>query len=120
MRPALSVADFMAAPLDQYLLGRNWLVWCHDPSLCGVVIWDRPDEADAEALLQVLDIGHSAAMAEQLDMVVDTRRLVGVDLGLFARFAEYARDGGGENARLRRQARSARTIASSLSSPAPD
>jgi AraC-like DNA-binding protein len=104
MRPALSVDDFMAAPLDHYLLGRNWLVWCHDPSLCGVVIWDRPGEADAEALLQVLDIGHCTAMAAQLDLVVDTRRLVGVDLGLFARFAEYARDGGGENARLRRQA----------------
>jgi AraC-like DNA-binding protein len=104
MRPAHSIADFMAAPLDRYVLGRSWLVWCHSPSLCGVVLWDRPNEEDAAVLVHLFDLAHSPVLADRFDMVVDTHRLVGVDLGLFARFADYARQGAGDNERLRRQA----------------
>jgi AraC-like DNA-binding protein len=104
MRAAHSIADFMAAPLDRYLLGKSWLVWCRSPSLCGVVLWDRPDGDDAAVLVHLFALGRSPVMAAELDMVVDTRRLVGVDLELFARFADYARQTAGENERLRRQA----------------
>jgi AraC-like DNA-binding protein len=104
MRPAQSVEDFLASPLDRYLLGPSWLVWCHNPSLCGAVLWDRPGGADAALLVSLFDLAHHGVMADELDLVIDTRRLVGVDLELFARFAEYAQRGAPANPRLRRQA----------------
>src|SRR5580658_3454640 len=89
MRPVAEPDAFRAAPLGRYCAGPCWVVWCWDESLCGSIVWGRPSEAEARALVRMFDI--EAALTPPFDVVTDSSRMELVSPAAFAVVAEYLR-----------------------------
>jgi AraC-like DNA-binding protein len=82
MRAAGSVKNFNASPVGTWMVGKNFLVWNHDPGLGGLVVWDRPDAADVEAMLDIFDAFHR--VCPSFDMVTDLSRIEAVSESAYA------------------------------------
>src|SRR4051794_16427777 len=89
MKRALSIADFVNAPIARYSVGATHLVWCHSPTLCGTVHWGRPTENDATELVQRLEASIHPLMTEGVDALVDARATRSFDRDAFLIVSRY-------------------------------
>jgi len=89
MKRALSIADFVQAPIGRYSLGATHLVWCHSPTLCGTVHWGRPTEHDAAELVQRLEVSVHPLLCGRVDVLVDARATEAFDGDAFSIVSRY-------------------------------
>jgi AraC-like DNA-binding protein len=90
VRAAKDVEGFRADPRGTYVLGKTFLAWCWDETLCGSSLWGRPTEADIRELLPFYDLDWStSAMAPRFDVVTDASRVESVAPGAFAAVFAY-------------------------------
>jgi AraC-like DNA-binding protein len=89
MKRALSIADFVRAPIGCYSVGTTHLVWCHSPTLCGTVHWGRPTENDATELVQRLEASMHPLLAERVDALVDARATRSFNANAFVIVSRY-------------------------------
>ena len=94
MKAAASLAEYLADPFDRYLAGRTWAHFFHDRTLCGLVLWGRPDVGQVREMVAAID---SEAHAGMHQSIIDVRRLTGVD---GAAFEEFSRSMGARGATL--------------------
>ena len=100
LQRASTVEDFLYAPIGRFVKGATFLVWCHDPTLCGAIYWDVPSEEDTRALLPLYEIDRHPCMSRPFDVLTDARYVRGVDPAAFwvlinylrRRLPEYARN----------------------------
>ena len=76
MRPAASLDRFVRAPVGRWILGGTTVVWCHSPTLCGAIVWGRPDGVASQAALTAYDAYKSLGPA--FDAVLDGSELDGL------------------------------------------
>ncbi len=82
LRPAESLARYVASPTGTYFAGRGAAVFCASEDLCGVLFWGDPDEADAELVTAAISTSASA-VEHRNALLVDLRRLELIDLRVF-------------------------------------
>ncbi len=75
---------FRRGPVGRYAVGERFLIWCTQPTLCGLVLWGQPTVADMQRLAHVFDRGEGSGIAVPCDYVLDARRLDRVDGSVFA------------------------------------
>jgi AraC-like DNA-binding protein len=90
VREAIEASEFRANPCGRFHVGLSFLVWCWDRTLCGSVVWGRPSEAEARALVALYEI--EDALDERFDVVTDASRMELVAPAVFAVVAGYLRD----------------------------
>lgn len=90
MRRALSIADFVRAPIGRYSVGATHLVWCHSPTLCGTTHWGRPTEHGATELVQRLEAAMHPLVTGAVDALVDARATRSFDSDAFLIVSRYA------------------------------
>jgi AraC-like DNA-binding protein len=93
MKPALSIDDFLRAPVGRYVADRTWLFFCANETLSGFVLWEKPDLEDARALLRVMPF-RGSPLAFCRRRLVDVRRLDAPHPDAFAAFVEHLCDHG--------------------------
>lgn len=76
-------AQFRKTPHGYFVRGRTWLVWSWDRTLGGFTLWGTPDANDAAAVVELFDLPPTP---EPLDVLVDARRVEGVEPTGFAKF----------------------------------
>lgn len=69
MRPAKSTDDFMRAPAGTWVTSGTTLLWCHSPTLFGLVCWGSPNEHEAAAMLRILEA--YPVLAPRFDALID-------------------------------------------------
>jgi AraC-like DNA-binding protein len=89
MRAARTIADFLEAPVGQYVLRRHSIVWCRSSRLCGSAFWGRPDAADVDELVQLYDLDLGPGLVVPFDVVTDGRHLTEIDLFAMQRLIRY-------------------------------
>jgi len=69
-------------PCGKYVAGETWIHFCVEPRLWGVILWGKPDEAEARRLGQslVLELAPPAVPHASL---FDASRITGGDAGAF-------------------------------------
>jgi AraC-like DNA-binding protein len=82
LRPAESLARYVASPTGTYFAGRGAAVFCASEDLCGVLFWGDPDEADAELVTAAISTS-AGAVEHRYGLLVDLRRLELIDLRVF-------------------------------------
>lgn len=55
MDPAAEIGEFCQQPVGRYLVERQFLCWCLEPTLWGCIYWGRFSEDDAKRLARALD-----------------------------------------------------------------
>jgi AraC-like DNA-binding protein len=75
MTPAGSADEFLQAAAGRYIAGPNWISYCHDERLSGVVLWGHLDEGDARALLRTTPLAGPSPLAVGRARLVDARLL---------------------------------------------
>ena len=55
MRPAKSTDDFMRAPAGTWVTSGTTLLWCHSPTLFGLVCWGSPNEHETAAIMRIME-----------------------------------------------------------------
>ena len=93
---------FRRGPIGRYAVGDQFLIWCTDPELCGMVVWGQPSVTDLARVIEVFDHAEDSGIAVPCDFVLDIRRLdrVGVDL-----FEDLVRQVGGRIGHIARRVR---------------
>jgi AraC-like DNA-binding protein len=79
---------YVKAPVGRYYAGPNFLHFFADPSFCGTVFWDRPDEQAMRLFVRVVDAELPENSAKH-SALVDARRLTGVDPAAFQVLLEH-------------------------------
>jgi AraC-like DNA-binding protein len=102
MRAVASVEAFIADRFGSYFVGRNYLVWCSDAALGGIVYWGTPDAEDVRELERIFALDPPAT--QPYDIVSDGRRLERVVQTTFEPFARAAARGLREQPLMRRMA----------------
>ena len=92
MQRALSPEDLAADPIDRYWLGEHQLVWCRSPTACGSLHWGRPTHHDARDLTIAMQLAKHPALADRIDVLVDSSAIERVEWLPFARVLEAARE----------------------------
>ena len=84
------ITDFglEAEPADTYVAGERCLHFCAAPTLWGILLWDRPEQADAIALGRSL-VAELSPSAVPHASIFDLTRVNGVDAGAFAAAGWY-------------------------------
>ena len=94
IRPA-TVDELLAAPVGRYVSGRSFVVWVHNPTLCGSAYWARPDASDFPALRRLCALPRHADLRPPFDVLVDCSGLEALDARAYemlcAHLAEVAR-----------------------------
>src|SRR5450755_3319672 len=86
MKPAQSLARFVAAPAGTFLLRRNYAVWCASRELFGATFWGVLSVEDAHEVCAAWELDRDF---ERYDTIIDASRLTRVDLPGFAVVAGY-------------------------------
>jgi AraC-like DNA-binding protein len=89
VKRATDVEQFVASPLDRYVVGPTFLVWCFDATLAGSVTWGSPTELEIRQLLRAFDFNH--AMRAGYAVVTDGSRLSSIDPVPFGLVMDYVR-----------------------------
>ncbi|MGZ6142956.1 MAG: hypothetical protein ACXWLM_06440, partial [Myxococcales bacterium] len=84
MKPAASLADYLADPFGRFLAGRTWAHFFVDRGLCGLVLWGRPDVEQVRQMVAAIDAEGRAGVHQS---IIDARRLTGVDAAAFEEFS---------------------------------
>jgi AraC-like DNA-binding protein len=84
----VTVEQLAESPLGCYVAGKTYAHFCAAPTLWGVLLWGRPDEAEAIALGKSLVV-ELAAPAVPHASIFDASRVEGVDLGAFQAAGRY-------------------------------
>jgi AraC-like DNA-binding protein len=88
MVAAPSIEEFLAAPTGRYVGGRTWISFCPHPRLAGLMLWGRPDEADARQFIRAIPVAGSP-LADRRPRLVDVRHLDMPHPLAFAVLGEY-------------------------------
>lgn len=105
MRACADPESFRAAPIGRYIVGSSYLVWCWDETLCGSMVWGRPDEAETRQLVRFYEIDLTAELAPTFDVVTDASRIESVSASAFGVLVPFlARRLAALTARMRRNA----------------
>ena len=83
-----TVEELSRAPVGRFACGESWVHFCAAPTLWGVILWDRTDDADALKLGQSLVLELSAP-AEPHASLIDCSRLEGADPSAFHMAERY-------------------------------
>lgn len=75
MRPAGNEQDYLRAPTGRYVTGRNWISYCPDQRLAGVVIWGRTTDEDIRSLLQTTPLKGASPLVASRARLIDAREL---------------------------------------------
>jgi AraC-like DNA-binding protein len=98
---APSLEAFIEEPAGGWLALGSAVVWCADSTLCGAVAWGRPTEHEVRDILRVFAAYDT--MAAEFDLVLDGRRITGIDPGPLGQLIEWLsahRDGLAKRVRL--------------------
>jgi AraC-like DNA-binding protein len=87
LKRAADIEEFLADRFGRYWFGRNFLVWCADPTIGGLVFWGTPDEDDVRELERIFNVDIQAGREPPYDLVADGRRLDRVSKLAFDPFA---------------------------------
>lgn len=90
LSPAISVDDFVSAPIGRYVVGAGFVYFCVEPELFGIVFFGRPGRADLEPLTRALLVELRPDVPPHRSYV-DARRLEGVDAGAFETLNAYVK-----------------------------
>jgi AraC-like DNA-binding protein len=82
LRPAESLASYIANPIGSYVAGRSAAAFWANEALSGLLFWGHPDEADAELIAVALRT-RAALFARPYALLVDLRQLEFIDLRAF-------------------------------------
>jgi AraC-like DNA-binding protein len=85
---AATLEAYLARPIGACFVGPTYAVFWRDPSLNGIVFWDRPDEADIRQAIPALDAELAPDVRPHASLI-DGRRISAVDLGAFNTLSQY-------------------------------
>jgi AraC-like DNA-binding protein len=91
LRRAPALDAFREKPVGHYLAGATWVHAALRDDLFAVLLWGRPNEDDARALVRSLAIELEPGVAPHRSLV-DAERIEGADLGAFAVLNTYVRE----------------------------
>jgi AraC-like DNA-binding protein len=89
VKPAGSESDYLRAPIGRYVTGRNWISYCPDERLAGVVIWGRPEDEDIRQLLRTTPLEGPSPLVASKARLVDARQLDVPPPSVFAELHGY-------------------------------
>jgi AraC-like DNA-binding protein len=88
MRDAGTLANYVAAPVGKFWLGRTFIVWWASEALNGTVFWEKSDESDIRHLVRAYDAELATGVSPHASLI-DARRLSAVDLAAFNALSRY-------------------------------
>src|SRR5262245_47231852 len=88
LRRAPDLASYVADPFGRFHAGAGFLHFFAEPTLCGTLFWDRPDEAAVREFILTLEaeLPHRSPPHRAF---VDATRLTGIDPVAFQALAEF-------------------------------
>lgn len=87
MQPA-SLDELSRDPVGKFVSGARFLHFCATPKLWGIVLWDRPSEADAMEVYRSLPF-EMRAPAVPHGAIIDASRMEGGEPAAFARVERF-------------------------------
>jgi AraC-like DNA-binding protein len=84
--------EFSESPVGRYLAGRTWLLWCADPTLCGLILWGRLDAGEVGRVLSSNRTLLELPTPRRRGVLADASRLEGIDGAAFSRLAAFVAD----------------------------
>jgi len=84
----VSVDELARDPVGKYVAGEKFVHFCATPKLWGVILWGRPEQADALLLGRSLVLELNAP-AEPHASLIDATRLEGADVAAFHALERY-------------------------------
>jgi AraC-like DNA-binding protein len=76
----VSPEELLESPIGNWAATDTAVVWCHSPTLGGVVSWGRPNLEDTRATFHLVDLYRHPAVSPRFNIVTDGRALEGVDV----------------------------------------
>jgi AraC-like DNA-binding protein len=89
MHACFSVEQFLAKPLQSYLGGPTYLVWCSASDLGGTIVWGEPNEDDVRVVTRAWEFDRTVAPG--FCSLVDFTKLRRVEPSAFGVAMEFCR-----------------------------